>query len=323
VLVPMAKVEIIGPKSCFFDLVSLLHEIGTLHIEDLSKQSRPGSMGLEKMQPTSERLAGIEREQDVLIRVRAIIKALQHGTAEVDPAAREKLYDQMWSMSDDELSSEVTRVVNDVEERTAMLAGEKSSLESEMAMLARYEPVLQKIQPLAKQVVTTGSYDSLALLVERRYKGALEELKKELNRITHNQCEIVSTDVDEETTAVIVVFAKAYADPVHQFLSAENVNQIRLPSELQDVPFDQAYETVVQRRGKLPTRPRRDPLRTRHDVGQVAAQADHDPRRPHGQARRGRGDPEDGADLLRVRRDGLGAGRGRSAAAQEGPDPVR
>jgi V/A-type H+-transporting ATPase subunit I len=253
VLVPMAKVEIIGPKSCFFDLVSLLHEIGTLHIEDLSKQSRPGSMGLEKMQPTSERLAGIEREQDVLIRVRAIIKALQHGTAEVDPAAREKLYDQMWSMSDDELSSEVTRVVNDVEERTAMLAGEKSSLESEMAMLARYEPVLQKIQPLAKQVVTTGSYDSLALLVERRYKGALEELKKELNRITHNQCEIVSTDVDEETTAVIVVFAKAYADPVHQFLSAENVNQIRLPSELQDVPFDQAYETVVQRRGKLPT----------------------------------------------------------------------
>jgi V/A-type H+-transporting ATPase subunit I len=253
VLVPMAKVEIIGPKSCFFDLVSTLHEIGTLHIEDLSKQSRPGSMRLDKMQPSSERLEGIEKEQDVLIRVRAIIKALQHGAVEIDPAARQKLYDQMWSMSDDELSSEVTRVVNDVEERTAMLAGEKSSLESEMAMLARYEPVLQKIQPLAKQVVTTGSYDSLALLVERRYKGALEELKKELNRITHNQCEIVSTDVDEETTAVIVVFAKAYADPVHQFLSAENVNQIRLPSELQDVPFDQAYETVVQRRGKLPT----------------------------------------------------------------------
>jgi vacuolar-type H+-ATPase subunit I/STV1 len=79
VLVPMAKVEIIGPKSCFFDLVSTLHEIGTLHIEDLSKQSRPGSMRLDKMQPSSERLEGIEKEQDVLIRVRAIIKAPPRG----------------------------------------------------------------------------------------------------------------------------------------------------------------------------------------------------------------------------------------------------
>jgi len=37
-LVPMAKVELIGPKSHFFEVVSLLHELGTLHIEDLSKK---------------------------------------------------------------------------------------------------------------------------------------------------------------------------------------------------------------------------------------------------------------------------------------------
>ncbi len=251
-LVPMAKVEIIGPKSCFFDLVSLLHEIGTLHIEDLGKHISEGELNLERMQPSAERLDDIEKEQDVLIRVRAIIKALTRPGSEVDPASRQRLYDSMWAMDDDELAAEVSRIVNEVEDRTAALATEKSSLESEMAMLARYEPVLQKIQPLAKQVVTTGSYDSLALLVERRYKGALEELKKELNKITHNQCEIVSTDVDEETTAVIVVFSRAYADPVHTFLSAENVNQIRLPSELQDVPFDQAYGTVVERRASLP-----------------------------------------------------------------------
>jgi len=34
----MAKVELIGPKSHFFEVVSLLHELGTLHIEDLSKK---------------------------------------------------------------------------------------------------------------------------------------------------------------------------------------------------------------------------------------------------------------------------------------------
>ena len=99
-------------------------------------------------------------------------------------------------------------------------------------LLTRYEPVLAKIQPLAAQIVTTGNYESVALLVERRYKGGLEALKGELDKITHRQCEIVSTDVDEETTAVIVVFSKQYADQVHQFMQQENVNQIRLPSEL-------------------------------------------------------------------------------------------
>lgn len=252
-LVPMAKVEIIGPKNCFFELVSLLHENGKLHIEDLGKAINNGDVSLERMQPAPGRLESIEKEQDVLIRVRAILKALAlPGASAPDPAARKALYDQMWAMSDDELATEVNDTVGEVEERTAALAAEKSALESETAMLTRYEPVLQKIQPLAKQIVTTGNYDSIALLIERRYKGALEELKKELNRITHNQCEIVATDVDEDTTAVIVVFSKAYSDPVHHFLAAENVNQIRLPSELQDVPFDSAYETVVERRGQLP-----------------------------------------------------------------------
>jgi V/A-type H+-transporting ATPase subunit I len=263
----MAKVEIIGPKNCFFDLVSLLHENGSLHIEDLGKHINAGDVSLDRMQPAPERADGIEKEQDVLIRVRAIIKALAlPGTGKVDSQARQLLYDQMWAMTDDELAAEVTGVVGEVEERTAALAAEKSALESETAMLTRYEPVLQKIQPLAKQIVTTGSYDSIALLIERRYKGALEELKKELNRITHNQCEIVATDVDEDTTAVIVVFSKAYSEPVHHFLAAENVNQIRLPSELQDVPFDSAYETVVQRRGQLPA----EQDRVRDELGDMS-----------------------------------------------------
>ena len=88
--------------------------------------------------------------------------------------------------------------------------------------------------------------------MERRYKGALEQLKEELDKITKKQCEIVSTDVDEDTTAAIVVFSKTYSEPVHKFLAMENVNQIRLPSEFEDVPFDVAYDQLKDRRKTLP-----------------------------------------------------------------------
>ena len=49
-LVPMAKVEIIGPKSEFLDVVSLLHEQGKIHIEDLSKKIQSGEVALDRME---------------------------------------------------------------------------------------------------------------------------------------------------------------------------------------------------------------------------------------------------------------------------------
>ncbi|MDO8849070.1 MAG: V-type ATPase 116kDa subunit family protein [Coriobacteriia bacterium] len=252
-LVPMARMELIGPKNIFLDVLSLLHEAGTLHIEDLSKKIGAGELPLDQMEVVENQLAEQERMEELLIRLRSIIKALHLPSEAVDEVARQKHYLELWQLDSKELAAEVTKVIDQVEDRTSSLAQAQFSMEAEMGLLARYEPILQKIQPLAKQIVTTGAYDSVALLVERRYKGALEGLKKELDGITSNQCEIVSTDVDEDTTAVIMVFSKKYSEAVHKFLAVENVNQVRLPSDFQDMPFDVAYDQLKQRRQDLPT----------------------------------------------------------------------
>lgn len=252
VLVPMARVEIIGPKNRFFEAVSLLHEQGKLHIEDLAKKIGSGEMPVEQMGVAIGQAGERERMEDLLIRVRAIIKALQLPGAHIDEAARQKEYLKLWKLEAFELSDEVVKVIDEVEERTASLAQSQSEIENEISLLGRYEPILHKIQPLARQIVTTGAFDSVALLIERRYKGLLEQLKEELDTITHKQCDIVSTDVDEDTTAAIVVFSRTYAEPVHKFLAMENVNQIRLPSDMQGLPFDQAYDSIRERRKTLP-----------------------------------------------------------------------
>jgi V/A-type H+/Na+-transporting ATPase subunit I len=252
VLVPMARVEIIGPKNRFFEVVTLLHEQGTLHIEDLSKKIGSGEMPVEQMAVAIGQAGERERMEDLLIRVRAIIKALHLPGTTVDEVARQKEYLKLWKLGSSELSDEVVKVIDEVEERTATLAQTQSEIENEISLLGRYEPILHKIQPLARQIVTTGAFDSVALLIERRYKGLLEQLKEELDTITHKQCDIVSTDVDEDTTAAIVVFSRTYSEPVHKFLAMENVNQIRLPNDMQGLPFDQAYETIRERRKTLP-----------------------------------------------------------------------
>ena len=250
-LVPMAKVEIIGPKSDFLDVVSLLHEQGKIHIEDLSKKIQSGEIALDRMEIQGSEVQLYDKLDELLIRVRAILKTLK-APEQVDSKARSVEYARLWALTPEMLASEIASIIDEVEEKTSDLAGLHTAAESEIALLSRYEPILGKIQPLAKQIVVTGSFDSVALLVERRYKSGLEHLQVELDRLTNSQCEIISTDIDETTTAAIIVYSRQYAEPVHKFLAMENVNQIRLPQDFQDMPLDVAYETIRQRRAQLP-----------------------------------------------------------------------
>lgn len=250
-LVPMAKIEIIGPKNLFFELVSMIHDQGRLHIEDLSKKISNGDVPLDRMEVVEDQLRERDRMEEQLVRVRSILKALDQGGEPPSGLVREQ-YSRLCELESNQLSDQIDSVIEEVEERTATLAGTHTDLEAELARLARYEPILQKIQPLARQIVTTGAYESVALLFERRYKAALEALKEELDRLTHQQYEIVSTDVDEDTTAAIIVFDRRYSDAVHKFLAVENINQIRLPNEFEGMPFDTAYDEIKQRRAGMP-----------------------------------------------------------------------
>lgn len=252
-LVPMARIEIIGPKGLFFDVVSMIHDQGKLHIEDLSKKISRGEVPLDRMEVVSGQARDREQMEEQLIRVRSILRALNSCDSSVDSYAVRKEYARLFDLEPGQLADEISEVIAEVEDRTATLAAAHTDLESEVALLARYEPILQKIQPLARQVVTTGSYDSVALLFERRYKSAIEVLKEEFDKLTNKQYEIVSTDVDEDTTAAIVVFGRQYSDAVHKFLAIENINQIRLPSGFEGMPFDAAYDELKSRRASLPS----------------------------------------------------------------------
>ena len=119
-LVPMAKVEIIGPKTKFFDVVDLLRRRDKLHIEDLTKKIS-SEVRLDQMEVEWQVQAGAERErmEDLLIRVRAIIKALHLPGSTIDEVARQKEYLKLWKLESSELSDEVVKVIDEVEERTA------------------------------------------------------------------------------------------------------------------------------------------------------------------------------------------------------------
>lgn len=253
-LVSMAKVEIIGPKKYFYDVLGFLHQLGNIHIEDMSKNIKPGEMLLRRMDVDEETAERRRELEALMVKINAILSSLSSEPVaqSVTDADKERYYYEFWRENCDDLKIEVDKLLEELEEKTRGLASKKDKLEQESVSLAKYEIIVEKIKPLAKQLVALEGFETVALLIDRKYKSVLELIHAELAKITKDQFEIVSSDIDEETTAALIVFNKIYSEPVHSFLWAENVNQVRLPDELSDMPFDEALITIKERRSKLP-----------------------------------------------------------------------
>jgi len=103
VQVSMAKVEIIGPKGLFFETLSLLHRLGTLHVENLSKDSLKGEfvhpMKIDPVQQEEK-----QRLQQLLSRVNGILSEIGPPTPKVSP----EMAAETRPMSEEKMSEEIS-----------------------------------------------------------------------------------------------------------------------------------------------------------------------------------------------------------------------
>ncbi|MCK4777196.1 MAG: hypothetical protein KAS39_02390, partial [Actinomycetia bacterium] len=252
-ILSMAKVEIIGPKKHLYDVLAFVHQLGILHLEDISKKIVPGDMTVRRMEVDDEKDERRKELESLLVKVNSILSAVAPTEKKVISKEKKKeFYEKYWKKDLGNLKLEVDEIVDKLEEKTRTLASRKNELELELATLSKYNTIIEKIQPLAKQLVALEGFESVALLVEKKYKSVLDIIRDEAKRITKNQFEIVSTDVDEETTAALLIFNKTFSEPIHSFLWAENVNQVRLPDEFAEKPFDEARGLLREKQEKIP-----------------------------------------------------------------------
>jgi V/A-type H+-transporting ATPase subunit I len=244
----MSKVEIVGLKSLFFQVLETLQDLGTLHLEDITKKKGPRYADLVPMEMEPD----LEEEktlfQNLAMRNKAILAELVPPAERVDRNEINEKYKEFKGKT----IAEITSMVEEEEKATKELLNLKSELEMELSRLSKYEPIVKKVYPLASKAAAVENYTSIALLVEERYKAVLDYIEKEMEKITDKQFEIVTAQVDVKTHAAILTFHKRFSEPVHNFLATENVNLVRLPSELADKPYDEALKELDARYKEIP-----------------------------------------------------------------------
>jgi V/A-type H+-transporting ATPase subunit I len=240
----MNKIQVIGPKKDLDSVVDVLYDVGTVHLEDISKTISPGDTILRRMEAQS----GVEIS-NALVKIAGIFHTLP--SIEENTVQQAQLYEELRWKSHEELVERANQVTAELDTTTRELAARKSDIEFTLSSLARYEQVIEKLQPLESQLPVLEGFEVTVILIQREFRDVLDLIRSALAEITRNQFELMSADVDEATTAAVTVFNKRYSDQVHAFIWSQNVNEVRLPAEYLGKPFDEVLELIKDTRWEL------------------------------------------------------------------------
>jgi len=248
----MAKVEILGLKDVALDAIDVIHDQGTLHIEDLSEKVASMGKRVSRMEMDPQQAEHEATLNALRSRVGDMIRELVPPTDDMSQVAVQQEYNVLWSENIDLMVDRVEAMLDEVARETSDTVERKADLMVELSRLEKYAPIMQKVQPLAAQVAKMEDMASIALIIEKKYKAILNYLNEEISKLTNGECEIVTADVDEESTAALIVFNRRYLKQVHDFLAVQDVNQVRLPSDLARKPIDEAVGEVRARIAEIP-----------------------------------------------------------------------
>jgi V/A-type H+-transporting ATPase subunit I len=233
----MKGILVIGPRKDFHNIVDVLYHTGTLHLEDVTHRLSREAIDLEKWET-----AFGDDITALLVKIGGVIRTLPAvGT---DGEQQRKIYEGLYWMDHGALVERVNQVFHTLESRTQDLSSKKNDLQFRIAALKRYEKTIKKIQPLEEQLPFLEGFEVTILLIQKEFEDVISVIENELVKITNDQFELISADIDEETLATITVFNKRYSDAVHSFIYSKNVNEVRLPPEYMGRPFNEVLVLI-------------------------------------------------------------------------------
>lgn len=245
-LVPMAKVQIVGPRAEWRAVLAVVHRLGVLEIAPIAVSGPVEMVTIRPAETDGERMARVE---SAIKRLNALLERLPASSSPLDSSAVEP--DAAQGPHSSDVPLEVEEWLAGIEPPVASLASVENALQAEASNLRQYRDLMERLMPLAGSLVPLEGFDTVALIIEPTFGYLLPALRDELATIT-SQCELVAAESPDGSIAALVVFSRRFAGDVHRLLETQRLSEVRLPSMYWGRPFDEAIEEIAQRERELP-----------------------------------------------------------------------
>jgi V/A-type H+-transporting ATPase subunit I len=233
----MIPLEIVGLKTDLQAVVRVLRQAGCMHIEELNDipevSARPLSLDRETL-----------RQQEELSLLVARIGGLLDALGGV--------HQQPESIPSGNCLVEARVGVEELMPKVKALTSQRERLEDELASLPRYEATLRKLLPIIPASVHEPGNRSVGILVSREHIEILDGIGKRVFDLTQGRAEVVASDVDVSTRAMLIVFPEKYTNEIEALLGHEDISRLRLPAELGEGSPDTILAALYRRMKSIP-----------------------------------------------------------------------
>ncbi|MEW5940074.1 MAG: V-type ATP synthase subunit I [Chloroflexota bacterium] len=233
----MTPVEIVGLKVNLQAVIHTLRQVGCVHIEELADVPEVSARQLALDRDT---LRQQEELSLLLARVGGLLNTL--GGARQKPAV---------SPTENYLI-EARAGVEELMPRVKSLTSQRERLESELASLPRYEATLRKLLPIMPKSVREPGNRSVGILVSREHIEILDAIGRRVLDLTQGRAEVVASDVDVATRAMLIVFPEKFTSEIEALLGREDISRLRLPAELGEGSPDVILAALYRRMASIP-----------------------------------------------------------------------
>jgi V/A-type H+-transporting ATPase subunit I len=233
----MIPIEIVGLKTDLHSALLALRQAGCMHIEELSDMPEVSARPLTLDRET---LRQQEELSFLVARIGGLLDTLggsQHKIT-ITPA--------------EDCLEEARKGVEVLMPKVKALSTQREQFEAELASLPRYEATLKKLLPIIPKSVREAGNRSVGVLVNREHMDVLDMIGKRVFDLTEGRAEVVASDVDMSTRAMLIVFPEKFTNAIETLLGREDISRLRLPSELGEGSPDVILATLYRRMGLIP-----------------------------------------------------------------------
>ena len=215
----MSCLEIICLKTDLKTAVHTLQQLGCVQMDDINEvpdtSARPFKMDADSLQ-TQEELILLAAQLDGLL-----------DALGVDQKTNSVPYTE-------NVLAEISSGLNELASKVQALISRREVLEIDLASLPLYEATLEKLQQIFPASAREVGNKSVGILVSRTQMDSLELVQAGALDLTGGRAEVVTTEVDDSTRAMLMVFPKEFADEIDTLLERNDVSRLRPPSGFQE-----------------------------------------------------------------------------------------
>ncbi|WP_243337239.1 V-type ATP synthase subunit I [Anaeromyxobacter soli] len=216
-ILPMARVQLIGPRDRLEGALAFLQAQGVLELRRPTPV-RPGERALvERCAPVPSVAARAARAQEALVRLESLRARLAGGRGEGEGPLPEPGSEALLARL-----AEIDAALTALEARRAALAEEGDAIARFSRLVVALAPFSHGLEPRQEP--------ELHGLELRTDPEAIALLRGELRRITGGAFDLTARPIDAERTGVLIVVPRACGRAVAALLFERGVDEVKLPS---------------------------------------------------------------------------------------------